>query len=110
MVEEKKIVPARKTSPGPAGLDGIQIEGCAFTESVGKKEPRPPLAQGVVTGNIVLMLDDAIVIIKLGSNYIRAIDRVGLWWPLSRLPKDRIPYTGPITPSMWVEIRKWWQP
>ena len=33
---KEKTVPARKTSPGPAGRDGVRNDGGAVTQRVGK--------------------------------------------------------------------------
>lgn len=101
----------------PASLEGVKIEGCVFTEMVAKREPRPPLIEAAYTGNINLDMPDFLVHLKNGPRF-----RLGQYgymvpYPGAVIPKERNhftagarPYTGPITPSMWAIIRKWWTP
>lgn len=117
-MEKVEVVPSAPPR-GPAGLDGVLIDSCEFTETVGKKEPRPPLflsitTQSRITGSVflavenrkVLVLDDgSLDLILSGTSHDPvAVGRVYDGRPLG--PS----YTGPITPAMWAIIRKWWTP
>lgn len=115
-IETKPVPPTAV----PSGLDGVKIEGCQFTESVGKKEPRPPLVCGYgvftgrLTGNVWLDMGAYRICVHVAHT---PIDRFGEkmhihpnfrldWDPVERA----IPYTGPIRESWWPIIRKWWSP
>lgn len=120
---EKTLIPPRKPLRGPAGLDGIQIEGCTFTESVGKKEPRPPLYCAIIPPNSPLagqMCGGVFLVVPGGKVLVRSsILPPGYEWSN---PDEQIPgvfrpsppkgpdYTGPITPAMWAIIRRHWNP
>lgn len=96
----------------PATLDGVSIQDCRFTESVGKREPRPPLVIGPTTQNIWLRIDREVVCIAPGPMGTTMVaGRLVNIWPGFRMRLiDAIPYTGPITPAMWAIIRKYWNP
>lgn len=118
---EKTLIPPRKPLRGPAGLEGVLIASCTFTESVGKKEPRPPLfcgriaVNGVQTGEFTG--DCLFLAVPAGSVLVHDATP---WQTVCREPSvlGRVypgtpkgpAYTGPITPSMWAIIRKWWNP
>jgi hypothetical protein len=117
---EEILNPPAKRLRGPAGLEGVQIEGCAFTESVGKKEPRPPLFSAVVCrgreagkvtldvflavagGKVLLNQDEPGVTDSHGEPPIP-----GRFYPY---PPGGPAYTGPIKAAWWPIIRKWWTP
>ena len=115
-MEKVEVVPSAPPR-GPAGLDGVLIDSCAFTETVGKKEPRPPLIEAVYTGNINLDMPDFLVYLKNGPRFHLGEYSYATPYPGLVIPKERNqfasgarPYTGPITPAMWAIIRRWWNP
>lgn len=102
----------------PATLDGVSIQDCQFTESVGKREPRPPLylelekGTPIVTDRIWLRLPGRRVYVKArtlppGMDWRPGHGIVGA--VLYGEPKGPA-YTGHITPAMWAIIRKYWNP
>lgn len=110
-MEKVEVVPSAPPR-GPAGLDGVLIDSCAFTETVAKREPRPPLFQNRRTGNVFLVLEGPTLVyvaISPGHGYTPNQPEI-LGQPFRYWKADDIPYTGPITPAMWAIIRKWWNP
>lgn len=103
----------------PASLEGVKIEGCVFTETVARKEPRPPLYSAIlekcrhVTSGVYLAVEGGRVSINQFPRTCPACGRLGI--PIQ--PGSAFPgapqgpvYTDPITPAMWFWIRKWWTP
>jgi hypothetical protein len=112
-VTEEKIETVPAKTPGPSGLDGVEISGCAFTESVGKKEPRPPLFRFLNSSHVFLKVNGGKVVVAEGDLFPPfrwapgTEPRLGDFYAL---PPYGPAYTGPITPAMWAIIRKWWNP
>jgi hypothetical protein len=117
---EKTLVPPAKRLRGPAGLDAVVVDGCAFVETVAQKMPRPPLFHvGEYSAckhpdpSIVLFIGTGRVIVAnrpsacaiCGTNNVHT--ELGEMLPN---PPKSPRYTGPITPSMWAVIRRHWQP
>lgn len=124
MIEER-VVPATPTAPpGPSGLDAVLIDGCTFTESAGKLEPRPPLYCGAMTnrftGQIVELTGNVLLSVPGGCVYVVVKNSWCMWMgrTYTPTPGDFFPvpieqepaYTGPITPAMWAVINQWWKP
>ncbi len=115
---QETLIPTRKPLRGPAGLDAVLIDSCTFTEGEGKREPRPPLFSpitpelGVMNG-VFLAVNGGKVLVKEstlppGREWKNPHAEVlGTFRPT---PPQGPPYTGRITPAMWAQIRKWWNP
>jgi hypothetical protein len=115
---EKVQNPPAKRLRGPAGLDEVVVDGCAFTESVSKREPRPPLFNakysvcGHVGPEVLFAVPGGRRLVSAGAE--RCTCGLGNRpWHLGQFfpgaPKGPA-YTGPITPAMWAIIRRHWNP
>lgn len=117
MNTEKILNPPAKRLRGPAGLDEVVVDGCAFTETVAQKMPRPPLFCGLSAihgfirpGCALLKVDGGKVLLSL-DDVTKTVNgtpaRIGRFYPF---PPAGPAYTGPITPAMWAIIRRHWNP